>query len=60
MSATFIFEKKNFFTFFEFLCEIDVQKTQDFLTQNDTYFVPRDHNPPNSPQIRPIENFLVF
>ena len=44
--------KKNFFfTFFEFLCEIDVQKTQDFLTQNDTYFVPRDHNPPNSPQI---------
>ena len=58
MSATFIFEKKFFFTFFEFLCEIDVQKTQDFLTQNDTYFVPRDHNPPNSPQIRPIENFF--
>ena len=53
-------KKKIFFTLFEFLCEIDVQKTQDFLTQNDTYFVPRDHNPPNSPQIRPIENFLVF
>ena len=51
--------KKNFFfTFFEILCEIDIQKTQDFLTQNDTYFVPRDHNPPNSPQIRPIENFF--
>ena len=58
MSATFIFEKKFFFIFYEFLCEIDIQKTQDFLTQNDTYFVPRDHNPPNSPQIRPIENFF--
>ena len=51
-------KKKIFFTFFEFLCEIDVQKTQDFLTQNDTYFVPRDHNPPNGPQIRPIEIFF--
>ena len=30
----------------------------NFLTQNDIYFVPRDHNPPNSPQIRPIENFF--
>ena len=26
------------------------------MTKNDIYFVPRDHNPPNSPQIRPIEN----
>ena len=43
--------KKKNFTFFEFLREIHAKKTQDFLTQNDIYFVPRDHNPPNSPQI---------
>ena len=36
----------------------NAKKTQDFLTKNDIYFVPRDHNPPNSPQIRPIENFF--
>ena len=45
--------KKFFFTFSEFLCEIDVQsffkKPQDFLTKNDIYFVPQDHNSPNSP-----------
>ena len=29
-------------------------KTKEFLTKNDIIFVPRDHNPPNAPQIRPI------
>ena len=33
-------------------------KTQEFLTEIDINFVPRDHNPPNAPQIRPIENFF--
>ena len=33
-------------------------KNSRFLTQNDTYFVPGEHNPPNSPQIRQIENFF--
>ena len=57
--------KKNFFHIFWIFmwnwCTKFSKKTQDFLTKNDIYFVPRDHNSPNSPQIWPIENFfLVF
>ena len=33
-------------------------KTQQFLNENGIFFVPKDHNPPNCPQIRPIENFF--
>ena len=62
MSAKFTFKKKKNFTFSNFYVKstykVFGQFFQDFLTQNDIYFVPRDHNPPNSPQIRPIENFF--
>ena len=47
----------NFTNFVKFFMQ---NKTQDFLTENDIIFVPRDHNPPNAPQIRPIENFFAI
>ena len=36
------------------------KKTQEFLTENNIFCVPKDHNPPNAPQIRPIENFFAI
>ena len=32
--------------------------TLQFLDENGITYVPRDQNPPNAPQIRPIENFF--
>ena len=29
-----------------------------FYVRSESYFVPQDHNPPNSPQIRSIENIF--
>ena len=56
--------KKNFFHIFWIFmwnrCTKVFKKTQDFLTKNDIYFVPWDHNSPNSPQIWPIENFFWY
>ena len=34
------------------------KETQEFLKSEGIEYVPRDQNPPNSPQIRPIENFF--
>ena len=34
------------------------KETQQFLTSEGITVVPRDQNPPNAPQIRPIENFF--
>ena len=53
-------KKKIFFTFFEFLCEIDVQKTQNFFTQNDTYFVPETIIHQIAPKFDQLRIFLVF
>ena len=33
-------------------------KTLECLTENGIFYVPKDHNPPNAPQIRTIENFF--
>lgn len=36
------------------------RRTQDWLTENNINFVPREDNPPNVPQARPIEDFWAL
>ena len=33
------------------------KKNQEWMTENNLTFVPKEHNPPSAPQIRPIEAF---
>ena len=35
-------------------------KTLEKLTENGISYVPKDQNPPNCPQIRPIENLFGY
>ena len=36
------------------------EETQDFLMEHDVWFLQKEDNPPNAPQIRPIEKFWAI
>ena len=50
-------EKKHVFCSFNVKSHV-ISSSKMAAADRKRFFVPQDHNPPNAPQIQPIENFF--